>query len=43
MRMPAFALFALLFFVTRVVVVPLAVLKPAMLDSRWEHRASPGF
>ena len=31
-RMPAFALFAALFFVTRVVMVPPAVLKTAMLD-----------
>jgi hypothetical protein len=34
LRMPAFAAFAAVFFVTRVVLLPLLVLKPALLDAR---------
>lgn len=35
LKMGGFAAFALVFFVSRIILVPLSILKPALFDSRW--------
>lgn len=41
LKIGGFLVFAAVFFVSRVLLVPWAVLKPALLDSRWAHQHLP--